>query len=114
MKYLSTTIFYDSNFAHDEKTRRSITGTMGFVGFMPVLWMSKRQGAIATSTCSAEMCAAKIACEEAVGLRHMLPRSLGVPIPQGTAPMVLLGDNQGQLDSMTNPGAFCVSSHSGM
>jgi hypothetical protein len=111
MKPLSTTIFYDSNFAHDEKTRRSITGIMGFVGSMPVLWLSKRQGAIATSTYSAEMCAAKVACEEAVGLRYML-RSLGVPIPRGTAPTILLGDNQGQLDSVTNPGAFCKKKHS--
>jgi hypothetical protein len=73
--------------------------------------MSKRQGAIATSTYSAEMCAAKVACEEAVGLRYML-RSLGVPIPRGTAPTILLGDNQGQLDSVTNPGAFCKKKHS--
>jgi hypothetical protein len=57
------------------------------------------------------LCAAKIACEEAVGLRYML-RSLGVPIPRGTAPTVLLGDNQGQLDSVTNPGAFCKKKHS--
>ena len=111
MKPLSTHIFYDANFAHDESTRRSITGIMAFVGSMPVLWMSKRQGAIATSTYSAEMCAAKVACEEAVGLRYML-RSLGVPIPLGTAPTILLGDNQGQQDSVTNPGSFCKKKHS--
>jgi hypothetical protein len=39
-------------------------------------------------------------------------RSRGVPIPRGAAPTVLLGDNQGQLDGVTDPGAFCEKKHS--
>lgn len=108
MKPLSSTIFYDSNFAHDETTRRSVTGIIGFLGSTPIMGYSKRQGAIATSTYGAEMCAAKVAAEEAIGLRYML-RSLGVRVE---GPTKLIGDNQGQLDSITNPGSLCQKKHS--
>ena len=64
-------------------TRRSITGVIGFIGNTPVTWLSKRQGAIATSTYLAELCAAKIGTEEAITLHYML-RSLGVPVKGST------------------------------
>jgi hypothetical protein len=47
---LKTSIFFDSDHAHDQKTRRSITGLIIFVGRTPVSWYSKRQGCISTST----------------------------------------------------------------
>ena len=100
---LSTTVYFDSNFAHDEVTRRSITGILTFVGNTPVAWISKRQGAIATSTYSAELCAARMACEEAISIRYML-RSLGVPL---LAPTDLIGDNYGSLASVNLPGSPC-------
>jgi hypothetical protein len=75
MKELDTSIYYDSNFAHDEETRRSVLGILGMVGSTPVLGFSKRQGAIATSTYLAEMCAAKVGEEEVIGIRYAL-RSL--------------------------------------
>ena len=51
---LETSIFFDADHAHDQKTRRSITGLIILVGRTPVLWSSKRQGCIATSTYTAE------------------------------------------------------------
>ena len=54
---LETSIFFDADHAHDQKTRRSITGLIMFVGRTPVLWSSKRQGCIATSTYCAEFVA---------------------------------------------------------
>ncbi len=63
---------------------------------------------IATSTYSAEMCAAKVGAEEVIGIRYAL-RSLGVKL---TRPTKMIGDNQGQLDSVSNPGAFCKKKHS--
>jgi hypothetical protein len=63
MKELDTSLYYDSNFAHDEEAKRPVLGILGIVGSTPVLVVGfrKRQGAIATSTYSTEMCAAKVA-----------------------------------------------------
>ena len=87
---LETTIFFDADHAHDQQTRRSITGLIVLVGRTPVLWSSKRQGCIATSTYTAEFVAMRNAVEEAISLRYML-RCLGVPV---TKPTDLFGDNR--------------------
>ena len=47
---IQTTIWYDSNWAHDQVTRRSNTGLMAYVGGTLVKAYSKRQGAIAAAT----------------------------------------------------------------
>lgn len=103
MKPMSTAVYFDSNWAHDESSRKSVTGCVTFIGNTPVAYFAKRQGAIATSTYSAEMCAAKMGAEEAVDVRYML-RSLGIPL---TGPTLLIGDNLGQLVSTTSPGSEC-------
>jgi hypothetical protein len=50
VKEIVITVFVDSVHAHDQATRKSITGTVIFVGRAPVFYFSKRQGAISTST----------------------------------------------------------------
>ena len=70
--------------------------------------MSKRQGVIATSTYSAELCAARQGTEEAINVRYML-RSLGIPLAGKT---ILAGDNLGSLISATKPGSPCKKKHS--
>jgi hypothetical protein len=107
-KELDTAVYFDANWAHDKVTRRSISGIMGFIGNTPVTCTSKRQGAIATSTYSSELCAAKVATEEAITLRYML-RSLGVPVNK---PTLMIGDNLGSLISATQPGSPCKKKHS--
>ena len=102
-KSLTTAIYFDSNHAHDKVTRRSVTGVIAYIGSCPVMWMSKRQGAIATSTYSAELCAARQGAEEAINLRYML-RSLGVPVEGKT---LLIGDNMSSLICATRPGTPC-------
>eukprot|EP00957_Ditylum_brightwellii_P180623 13758642-Ditylum_brightwellii.AAC.1 len=47
---LAITAYVDSDHAHNKLTRRSITGLAIFVGHTPVLYQSKRQGAVETST----------------------------------------------------------------
>lgn len=110
MKGFETTVYFDSNFAHDEKTRRSITSVLGYIGNTPVSCISKRQGAIATSTYSAELCAAKTGAEEAINLRYMI-RALGIPCDR---PTTLIGDNLGSLISTSNPGTPCKKKQSGV
>ena len=90
---LQTTICADAAHAYNRMTRHSITGILGYVGCAPVLWISRRQGAIATSMYSAEFIALCTAKEEAISLRYML-RYLGVSIPNnGSFPTRIVGDN---------------------
>jgi hypothetical protein len=65
---LDISIFFYANFAHDQKTRRSIAGLITFVGCTPVVSMSKRQGCVATSTYCAEFVAMQTAVEEATSV----------------------------------------------
>ena len=73
---METTFMVDSDHAHDSKTRRSLTGVLGYVGSTLVIWKSKRQGTIASSTYAAEFSALRTATEEAMSLRYMLRLSL--------------------------------------
>ena len=106
-KPLATTIFVDSDHAHDTVTRRSITGILVVVGSTPVSWMSKRQGAVATSTYSAEFCAMRTAAEEAISIRYML-RSLGVPVVE---PTKVFGDNLGVIQNASCQDAILQKKH---
>lgn len=96
---LLTSVFFDADHAHDHVTRRSITGLIVFVGSAPVIWQSKRQGCIATSTYCAEFVAMRSAVEEAISIRYML-RCLGIPV---TKPTNLFGDNFGVIQSAQIP-----------
>ena len=76
---LQITVLCDSDHAHDKSTRRSITGIIVFVGSTPVLWLSKRQGSVATSTYAAKFMALRHGTEEIIHLRYIL-RCLGKPV----------------------------------
>ena len=47
---ISITVFVDSDHGHNKVTRISITGLIAFLGWTPAFYLSKRQGAIETST----------------------------------------------------------------
>ena len=91
MKELQTATLMDADHGHDKKTWCSMTGLCVFVGSAPVQWMSRRQGAVETSTHGAEFCALRTAAEEAITIQCML-RSLGVKSPEGK-PTLVFGDN---------------------
>ena len=108
---LETTILVDSDHAHDRKTRRSLTGLIAFVGSTPVLWLSKRQSTVASSTYSAKFSALRTATEEAMNLRYCL-RCLGVNIPHdGSCSTKLFGDNLSVILSASNPGHDLSKKH---
>jgi hypothetical protein len=96
---MDTSVFFDADHAHDHITRRSISGLLVFVGSTPVLWQSKQQGCIATSTYCAEFMAMRAAVEEAISIRYML-RCLGIPVTRHTD---LFGDNFGVIQSAKIP-----------
>ena len=58
-KELPIGIYVDANLAHDKKTGRSCTGVLPFVGSLLVNPISKRQGAVTTSTFGAKFAALK-------------------------------------------------------
>ncbi len=108
---METTILVDSDHGHDQKTRRSLTGWIAFVGSTPVAWQSKRQGSVASSTYAAEFSALRTATEEAMSLRYML-RCLGCNIHyDGSCPTKVFNDNYSVVQNSQNPAADLSKKH---
>ena len=80
---VSTHCFVDASLANDQSTRRSQTGILIFVNRAPILWYSKRQNTVETSTFGSEIVALKNAIELIEGLRYKL-RMMGVEIDGAT------------------------------
>ena len=98
---LDLNIFCDSDHAHDKLTGRSITAILAFVGSTPVVWHSKRQTLVQTSSFGAEFTALKKAVEESVTIRYHL-RSMGVKV---TKPTTIYVDNMSVVLNASNPGS---------
>ena len=106
-----STFFCDSDHAHDQATRRSLTGYIGYVGSTPVTWGSRRQGSIASSTYAAEFNALCTATEEAIGLRYML-RCLGLNVPaDGSCPTKIFSDSFSVVQNCQKPAADLSKEH---
>jgi len=71
--------FVDSDHAGDTVPRRSRTGIFLFIQNAPIVWFSKKQTSIETSSTGSEFSAMKTAVEMVEGLRYKL-RMMGVPI----------------------------------
>ena len=91
--------FVDADHAGDVVSRRSHTGIIIFVNRAPIIWYSKRQNTVETSTFGSEFIALRIATELIEGLRYKL-RMLGVPLD---GPTNVFGDNQLDIKNATIP-----------
>ena len=80
---VSLNCFVDADHAGCQLTRRSHTGVFIFVNRAPVLWFSKRQNTVESSTFGSEFVAMRIAVEMIEGLRYKL-RMMGIPIDGAT------------------------------
>jgi hypothetical protein len=60
--------FVDADHAGDRVTRRSRTGVLIYINCSPIMWFSKRQNSVETSTFGSEFVALKIATEMIQGL----------------------------------------------
>jgi hypothetical protein len=98
-KAVQVTCFVDSDHAGDVVTRRSRTGVLIFVNRSPIVFYSKKQGSIETSSFGSELAAMKTAVELIEGLRYKL-RMMGVPI-DGAAQV--LADNMSVVHNCSNP-----------
>ena len=76
---MSTHCFVDASHGSDRSTRRSQTGILIFCNKSPILWHSKRQNTVETSTFGSEFQAIKNAVELVESRRYKL-RMFGVPI----------------------------------
>ena len=91
--------FVDADHAGDVVSRRSHTGIIIYVNRAPIIWYSKRQNTVETSTFGSEFIAMKIATEQIEGLRYKL-RMFGVPID---GPANVFGDNQSVINNASIP-----------
>jgi hypothetical protein len=97
----------DADHAHDQLTRRSVTGILLLMNGMPIRWYSKRQLTVETSSYGSELVAARIATDHIIELRYKL-RMLGVPVRE---PTVMLGDNKAVLQNTTVPSSMLKKKH---
>ena len=77
--------FVDADHAGDKSNRRSHTGILIFVNKAPILWVSKKQNTVETSSYGSELVVIKMATELIEGLRFKL-RSFGIPV-EGSSPL---------------------------
>ena len=62
------TVFVDADHAGDRATRRSFTGILIYVNRAPIIWYSKKQNTVESSTFGSEFVAMRIATEITEGL----------------------------------------------
>jgi hypothetical protein len=99
--------FVDADHAGNKLTRRSHTGIIIFCNRAPIIWFSKRQNTVETSTFGSEFIAARIAVELIEALRYKL-RMFGIPI-QG--PTNVYCDNNGVVVNASRPESTLKKKH---
>jgi hypothetical protein len=104
---VQVTFFVDAAFATDLVTRRSTTGIIIFVNGAPILWYSKRQATVETSTYGSEFTALRIAIEKVEGLRYKI-RMMGLPME---GPANGFCDNESVVLNSTIPSSTLKKKH---
>ncbi len=99
--------FVDADHAGDRITRRSHTGIIIFVNRAPIIWYSKQQNTVETSTFGSEFVAAQIAVELIESLCYKL-RMFGIPID---GPTNVYCDNDAMVTKSTKPESQLKKKH---
>ena len=107
---ITMTAFVDASHAANTKTRRSHSGYVVFINRAPIVWYSKRQNTVETSTFSSEFVALKVCLEAIEHLRFKL-RCFGVPLPRGD-PTHVFCDNESVVKNTTNVESTLNKKHS--
>ena len=98
-KPVTSTCFVDADHAGCRETRRSHTGIIIMVNRAPIVWFSKRQNTVETSTFGSEFIAMRQAVELIEGLRYKL-RMMGIDVVGTTS---VLCDNESVVKNATRP-----------
>ena len=67
---MNITVFVDADHAGNRATRRSFTGILIYVNRAPIIWVSKKQNTVETSTFGSKFVAMRVATEITEGLRY--------------------------------------------
>ena len=100
-------VFVDASHAHNKLTRRSQTGILLYLNKSPIIWYSKSQKTVETSTFGSEFVALRIATEMIKGLRYKL-RMMGIPLE---GPANVLVDNETVMKNSTIPSSTVQKKH---
>jgi hypothetical protein len=103
----NTMAYVDTDHAHDQLTRRLVTGILLLLNGMPIRWYRKRKLTVETSSYGTELVAARIATDHIIELRYKL-RMLGVPVKEST---IMVGDNKAVLQNTTVPSSMLKKKH---
>ena len=106
-EHVSTTCFVDADHAGCHATRRSQTGIIIFMNRAPILWYSKRQNTVESSTFGSEFVAMKTAIEQVEAIRYKL-RMMGVPVD---GPTNVFCDNESVFKNSTRPESTLKKKH---
>ena len=99
--------FVDADLAGNVVNRRSHTGILIFVNRAPMIWHSKRQNTVESSTFGSEIVAMKNAVELIEGLRYKL-RMFGIPID---GPADVFCDNEAVTKNCSIPESTLKKKH---
>jgi hypothetical protein len=106
-KSVNISCFVDANHAGNVVTRRSHTGILIYVQNTPIIWHSRRQNTVETSTFGSEFVALRNARDLIVALRYKL-RMFGIPID---GPAHVFCDNQGVVKNASIPESVLSKKH---
>ena len=101
------TCFVDADHARDKVTRRSVTGIVLLMNNTPLVWMSKRQKTVETSSYGSELVAARVATELIIEWRFKM-RMLGLQMEDSAW---LVGDNMSVVINTTLPSSTLKKKH---
>jgi hypothetical protein len=104
---INISCFVDANHAGNIITRRSHTGIIIFIQNAPIIWFSKKQNTVESSTFGSELVAMRVARDLIVALRIKL-KLFGVPI---IGPANVLCDNQGVVKNTSIPESTLTKKH---
>jgi len=102
-----THCYVDADHAGCRVTRRSHTGILIYVNRSPIMWHSKRQNTVETSTFGSEFIALKTAVEMIEGLRYKL-RMMGIEV---IGPTDVLCDNESVVKNSTRSESTLKKKH---
>ena len=106
-KSMIMSCFVDADHAGCRVTRRSHSGILLFLNKAPIMWYSKRQNTVETSTFGSEIVALKIAVEMTEGLRYKL-RMMGIAVD---GPTNVFCDNESVVKNTTRPESTLKKKH---
>ena len=104
---ITMTAFVDASHAANKVTRRSHTGFIIFINRAPIIWHSKRQNTVESSSFSSEFIAMKSCVEHISALRYKL-RMFGVSIDESAK---ILCDNQSVVTNSSKIGLTLSKKH---